>query len=159
MDLYVRTPTGRYQPAPVEAIGAAHARVVASMYTKRALIGGSADAVPLAHAHLSHLTEEAFLAIYLDARHRVIDSVVEFRGTIDGASVHPRVLVRHCIERNAAAIIVAHNHPSGARDPSSADRALTRRLKDAVELIDVRLLDHFIIAGDQSFSFANAGLI
>jgi DNA repair protein RadC len=101
---------------------------------------------------------EVFAALFLDNRHRVIALEELFRGTIDGASVHPREVVRRALHHNAAALIFAHNHPSGVAEPSEADRHITRRLKDALALIDVRVLDHFVI-GDEVVSFAERGLL
>jgi DNA repair protein RadC len=101
---------------------------------------------------------EVFAALFLDNRHRVITLEELFRGTIDGASVHPREVVRRALYHNAAAVIFAHNHPSGVAEPSQADRHITQRLKDALALIDVRVLDHFVI-GDEVVSFAERGLL
>lgn len=104
---------------------------------------------------------EVFCCLYLDNKHRAIEFKEMFTGTIDAASVYPREIVRHCIEVNAAAVILAHNHPSGDPNPSPADQAITRRIQSALELIDVRLLDHFIVGGigDEIVSFAERGLI
>ena len=96
--------------------------------------------------------------MFLDNRHRVISFDRMFNGTIDGASVYPREVVRAAINHNAAAVIFAHNHPSGVAEPSRADEQITRRLKDALALIDVRVLDHMIV-GDEVVSFAERGLI
>lgn len=101
---------------------------------------------------------EVFACLFLDTRHRVIEYEELFRGTIDGASVHPREVVRRALTHNAAAVIFAHNHPSGVAEPSQADERITRMLKDSLQLIDVRVLDHFVI-GDQIVSFAERGLI
>lgn len=97
--------------------------------------------------------EEQFAVLWLDTKHNVIKDEVLFRGTIDGASVYPRVVVKHALLYNAAAVIIVHNHPSGEPAPSSADEQLTKRLKEALQLVDVRLLDH-VIVGDEFFSFA-----
>ena len=102
---------------------------------------------------------EVFCCLYLDNRHRVIAFEELFRGTIDGASVYPREVVRHVLQHNAAAVIFAHNHPSGVAEPSTADKSLTRRLTDALSLIDVRVLDHLIVGDGQVTSFAERGLI
>jgi len=102
---------------------------------------------------------EVFACLFLDNRHRVIACEEMFRGTIDGASVHPREVVRSCIKHNAAAVIFAHNHPSGVSEPSAADRAITQRLKEALELIDVRVLDHFVIGSGTPTSLAQRGWI
>ena len=95
----------------------------------------------------------------LDNRHRVIGFEEVFRGTIDAASVYPREIVKLALLRNAAALIVAHNHPSGVAEPSAADQQLTRRLKEALALVDVRLLDHFVVGDGEVVSFAERGLL
>lgn len=102
---------------------------------------------------------EQFAVIFLDNRHRVINCKVLFSGTIDGASVYPREVVKAALEYNAAAVILSHNHPSGIAEPSQADERITHRLKSALELIDVRLLDHLIIGGAACTSLAARGLI
>ncbi|HET9033181.1 MAG TPA: DNA repair protein RadC [Dokdonella sp.] len=102
---------------------------------------------------------EVFACLFLDNRHRVIAFEELFRGTIDGASVHPREVVRHCLEHNAAAVIFAHNHPSGVSEPSAADRAITLRLRDALALVDIRVLDHFVIGSGDPTSLARRGWI
>jgi DNA repair protein RadC len=101
---------------------------------------------------------EVFAALFLDNRHRVIAFEELFHGTIDGASVHPRELVKRALYHNAAALILAHNHPSGMAEPSQADQRITQRLKEAMALIDVRVLDHIVI-GDTLVSFAERGLL
>ncbi|MCF6262139.1 MAG: DNA repair protein RadC [Xanthomonadales bacterium] len=102
---------------------------------------------------------EVFLALYLDNRHRVICHEELFKGTIDGAAVYPRVVAERALSHNAAAIIVAHNHPSGVSEPSSADEAITRRLRDALALLDIRLLDHFVIGDGRPVSLAERGIL
>jgi DNA repair protein RadC len=102
---------------------------------------------------------EVFAALFLDNRHRVIDYRELFRGTIDGASVHPREVVRCALELNAAAVIFAHNHPSGVAEPSQSDLRITQRLKDSLALIDVRVLDHLIIGDGEGTSLAERGLL
>lgn len=102
---------------------------------------------------------ESFCCLFLDNRHRVIEFVELFRGTVDGAAVHPREVVREALKRNAAAVILCHPHPSGVADPSHADELITRRIRDALALIDVRVLDHFIVAGGECLSFASRGLL
>jgi len=98
-----------------------------------------------------------FACLYLDTRHRRIAFEELFRGGIDGAEVHPREVVRHCLRHNAAAVIFGHNHPSGVAEPSAADRAITRRLCDALALIEVRVLDHLVIGDGPAQSFAARG--
>jgi len=101
---------------------------------------------------------EVFACLFLDNRNRVIAFDKMFRGTIDGASVYPREVVKESLKHNAAAVIFAHNHPSGVAEPSYADEQITKRLKEALALVDLRVLDHFII-GDEIVSFAERGLL
>ncbi|MFY9976325.1 MAG: DNA repair protein RadC [Chromatiaceae bacterium] len=108
---------------------------------------------------LYSLPYEAFLCLFLDNRNRVIRIEELFRGTIDGASVHPREVVRKVIETNAAAVIFAHNHPSGVAEPSQADLRITQRLKEALALIEVRVLDHLIVGEGRGTSLAERGLL
>lgn len=109
-------------------------------------------------AQLRSYKHEVFAGLFLDNRHRVIKFEELFTGTIDGASVYPREVVKKAISYNAAAIIFAHNHPSGVAEPSQADRQITQRLRDALALVDVRVLDH-IIVGDELVSFAERGYL
>ncbi len=102
---------------------------------------------------------EVFCCLYLDTRHRVLAFEELFRGTIDGASVHPREVVKAALARNAAAVIIAHNHPSGVAEPSAADEALTQRLKQALALVDIRLLDHFVVGETEVVSLSERGLV
>ena len=108
---------------------------------------------------LRHRSHEVFAALFLDARHRAIAFEEMFAGTVDGAEVHPREVVRRALAHNAAALIVGHNHPSGHPEPSAADRALTACLKQALALIDVRLLDHVVIADGPPISLAARGWV
>jgi DNA repair protein RadC len=102
---------------------------------------------------------ELFLVLALDNRHRLIASDILFAGTIDGASVHPREVVKCALRHNAAAVIFSHNHPSGVAEPSQADELITRRLRDALALVDIRVLDHFVIGAGSMCSFAERGLL
>jgi DNA repair protein RadC len=102
---------------------------------------------------------EVFCCLHLDNRHRLIAFDELFRGTIDGASVHPREVVRQALARNAAAVILAHNHPSGVAEPSQADELITQRLKEALALVDIRLLDHLVVGDGSCVSFAEKGLL
>jgi DNA repair protein RadC len=110
-------------------------------------------------SRLRHLPHEIFACLFLDNRHRVISYEELFRGTIDGASVHPREVVKRALHHNAAAVILAHNHPSGVAEPSRADMQLTRRLIDALALVDIRVLDHFIIGDGDGVSLAERGCL
>jgi DNA repair protein RadC len=102
---------------------------------------------------------EVFVCIHLDAQHRVIACEELFRGTLTQTSVYPREVVKAALAANAAAVIFAHNHPSGVAQPSHADELLTRQLREALALVDIRVLDHFIVAGPQTLSFAERGLL
>jgi DNA repair protein RadC len=102
---------------------------------------------------------EVFCVLYLDVHHRLTGFQELFRGTTDGASVYPKEVVREVIARNAFAVIFAHNHPSGTAEPSQADRLVTRRLRDALALVEVKVLDHLIVGETRCFSFADRGLI
>jgi DNA repair protein RadC len=108
-------------------------------------------------AKLRDLEHEVFCCLYLDKRHRLIHFEELFRGTIDGASVHPREIVKLALQRNAAAIIIAHNHPSGIAEPSQADELITQRVKEALGLVDIRLLDHIVVGDGVSVSLAERG--
>ncbi len=110
-------------------------------------------------ARIRHLGHELFCCLYLDNRHRVLRFDEMFRGTIDGTSVYPREVVKEALAINAAAVILAHNHPSGVAEPSQADERITKRLKSALELVDIRLLDHLIIGDGQTTSMASRGLM
>src|SRR5882672_1920666 len=103
--------------------------------------------------------QEVFVVLLLDAQHRVIASEELFRGTLTQTSVYPREVVKCALKHNAAAVIFAHNHPSGVAEPSHADEILTRSLKSALALVDIRVLDHFIVAGTRTMSFAERGLL
>ena len=105
------------------------------------------------------LEHEVFLVLYLDANPRLIEPQELFRGTLTQTSVYPREVVKGALARNAAALAVAHNHPSGQAEPSRADEFLTQTLKSTLSLVDVRIIDHFVVAGDQVVSFAERGLI
>lgn len=102
---------------------------------------------------------EVFVALFLDAQHRVIVAEELFRGTLTQTSVYPREIVKAALKVNAAAVIFAHNHPSGVAEPSQADELLTRQLKEALAMVDVKVLDHFIVAGRATLSFAERGLL
>ncbi len=110
-------------------------------------------------AQLRDESREVFACLFLDNQHRVIAYEPLFYGTIDAASIYPREVVKHCLRHNAAAVILAHNHPSGVAEPSQADQRITRRLVDALQLIDVRVLDHCVVGDGDTVSFAERGLL
>lgn len=157
--LYVRSRTGLYTVATADRVVEA-ARTVAEQRIQR----GQAFSDPaLARRYfqdmLGGLEREVFAAAYLDTRHRLIEYAELFKGTIDGAEVHPREVVKQALRCNAAAIIVAHNHPSGSVEPPVADRAVTARLKQALAMVDIRLLDHLVVAGGNADSLAALGWV
>lgn len=153
-----------------EGLGAAKAAQLAAVVelgrrsAREGLRSGSAltspgavrDYLRLALASRPH---EVFLVLFLDARHRVLSDAELFRGTLTQTSVYPREVVKAALAANAAAVIFAHNHPSGVAQPSQADELLTRQLREALSLVEVRVLDHFIVAGNQTVSFAERGLL
>ena len=137
---------------------------LARRYYEQALPTGEAirspaDTEAFLMARLRDLPHELFCCIYLDNRHRIISFEELFRGTIDGTSVYPREVVKQALSFNAAAVILAHNHPSGVAEPSQADERITRRLKAALELVDIRLLDHLVIGDGTSTSLASRGML
>ena len=156
--------------APVSGLGPAkRARLVASLELARRCLceelkslpslGSPEDSARFIKSRLAHLPYEVFACLYLDNRHRVLEFEELFRGTIDGASVHPREVVRACLRHNAAAVIFAHNHPSGVAEPSAADRAITRELREALALVGIRVLDHLVVGAGHPTSMAARGLI
>ena len=137
-----------------EAIGILESR----LRTTKAFTSPS-DVKEFCRLHIALELDEHFCCLYLDSQHRLITFEKLFRGTVDGASVYPRVVVRRALELNAAALILTHNHPSGVPEPSSADSRITQRLKEALALVDVRVLDHVIVGTDGTSSMAEAGLL
>lgn len=111
------------------------------------------------HSHLRNPSREVFCCLFLDAQHALICCEDLFHGTLDGAAVYPRVVLRRALELDAAAVIFAHNHPSGVAEPSAADRRITERLQAALALVDIRVLDHIIVGRGSAYSFAEDGLL
>ena len=126
---------------------------------QRDVLGSPAAVRDFLRITLSRRDHEVFMALFLDAQNRVIAPEELFRGTLTQTSVYPREVVKRSLAHNAAAVIFAHNHPSGIAEPSRADEMLTRSLRDALALVDVRVLDHFIVAGNGVVSFAERGLL
>lgn len=154
----------------VRGVGPAkRARIVAALELARRSLGESladlphiqdaADSAAYFRARLCHLPHEVFACLFLDNRHRVLAYEELFRGTVDGASVYPREVVRACLRHRAGAVIFAHNHPSGVAEPSQADRDITRVLVDALRLLDIRVLDHLVIGHGEPTSMAGQGLL
>lgn len=157
--LFVRDQRRRYQLATADQILEAARSVVDQRMRRGTVFSDPSVAGRFFRDKLAGLEREVFAAVFLDTRHRLIDYAELFFGTIDGAEVHPRELVRQALMLNSAAVVVAHNHPSGEPEPSAADRALTARLKQALALVDVRLLDHFVIGGHTPLSMAARGWV
>jgi DNA repair protein RadC len=160
--------TGDLADAP--GLGSAkRARLAAALELARRCLGEELSARPaltsprdsaaFLKAQLAHRPYEVFACLFLDNRHRVLAFEELFRGTLDGASVHPREVVRASLRHNAAAVILAHNHPSGVAEPSAADRNITHQLRDALQLVGVRVLDHLVIGACEPTSMAARGLI
>lgn len=137
---------------------AAAETILRSKLERQGSIGTPTDASDFLRMRLGALLHEEFHVLWLDNRHRILDCQKLFTGTVDGASVHPREVVRAALAINASAAVLAHNHPSGLAEPSAADRALTNELSNALRLIGVRVLDH-IVVGENCVSMASRGLI
>ena len=157
--LLIQDDQGRYLPATAEQI-LEEARRVIDLKTQRGEAFTSPELVKeYLITKLAGFEHEVFAALFLDAKHQLIQYVEMFRGSIDSASVYPREVVKEALHHNAAAVIFAHNHPSGNPEPSQADKTLTQRLKEALMLVEVRSLDHIVVGGRQTVSFAERGLI
>lgn len=133
--------------------------VIRQKFLRKSVLKNPDDTREYLIHELSLCESEVFCCLFLDNRHRVIAFEPLFNGTINGASVHPREVVKKVLSHNAAAVIFAHNHPSGVPEPSQADIQLTNRLKDILSVIDVRTLDHFVIGSGEAVSFAERGLV
>lgn len=155
---FVRDGRGRYRAATADEITAHCADIIGARMVGKAITSPAQSADMLTTAY-GAATSEQFGAVFLDNRHRVIAHKVLFCGTIDSTTVYPREVVKTALGLNAAAVILFHNHPSGVPEPSEADRLITLRIRDALNLVDVRLLDHFVIGGQQSVSLAARGLL
>ena len=134
-------------------------RYLESRVRRGTALASPADTRRFLTARLRRHGDEVFACLFLDNRHRLIRFEELFRGTVNGASVHPRVIAKRALHHNAAAVIIAHNHPSGIAEPSQADRAITDRIRAAMSLIDVRVMDHFVVGDGEVVSFAERGWI
>jgi DNA repair protein RadC len=158
--LFVLSPAGTYDPAPAEVVISEAKRAIARKFRRGKALTSPKLAVEALMLDLADREHEVFGMIFLDNQHRIIDNTEMFRGTIDGASVYPREVVKAALACNAAAVMFYHNHPSGGlAQPSEADRSITNKLKQALGMVDIRVLDHFILSGDDSYSFAESGLL
>jgi DNA repair protein RadC len=156
--LYVKN-RGRYQPAPVAYVCEQAARYLMEPLQRGEVMSNPRAVRDYFRTRLAAQEREEFCVMFLDNRHRVIACDGLFQGTIDGASVHPREVVKAALAYNAAAVILAHNHPSGVAEPSQSDELITARLKDALALMDIRTLDHIIVTRGSTVSFAERGLL
>ena len=145
--------------ARVHALHELHARWMEARLRRDGALTSPTHTRRYLEARLRGLRNEVFVAIFLDNRHQPIAYEALFQGTVDGATVHPRVVVRRALMHNAAALVVAHGHPSGVAEPSVADRAITKRLAEALALVDIRLIDHFVVGDGETVSFAERGLL
>jgi DNA repair protein RadC len=159
ISLLAQLEDGSCRPATTEEVIAAAREHLSNCVRRGTTLNSPRATRDFLMLKLGSLEHEVFAVIFLDKRHRVISYNEMFRGTIDGASVHPREVVKEALKLNAAAVILAHPHPSGVAEPSQADELITHRLKEALELIDVRILDHIIVAGGDTRSMAEMGLI
>ncbi len=148
-----------YAPLSDDELTAAALQVLADLLVRGNVLDSPRATRDYLALRLGQLEHEMFCCLFLDNRHRLVAFEELFRGTVDGASVHPREVVKRALARNAAAVILAHNHPSGAPEPSQADELITLRLKDALALVDIRLLDHLIVGGKTVVSLAERGVI
>ncbi|EMM5787310.1 DNA repair protein RadC [Pseudomonas aeruginosa] len=157
--LLVRDDQGCYLPATADQILEAARLVIDQKNPRGTLFTSPALVRDYLCTKLAGFEHEVFAALFLDTQHRLIEYVELFRGTIDGASVYPREVVKEALRVNAAAVIFSHNHPSGNPEPSQADKVLTLRLKEALALVEIRTLDHIIVGGKTTASFAERGLL
>lgn len=150
---------GSAKYAQLQAVLEMSRRHLQEKLKKGDVLSSPQDTRQFLHACLANYNHEVFAAVFLDNRHQIITFKELFNGTLDGASVYPREVVKLALQLNAAAVIFAHNHPSGVSTPSQADKQITEKLKDALALVEVRVLDHFIVGDDGGYSFAEHGLI
>lgn len=157
--MLVRDVQGEYRQASAEEVMQAARRVLSNRVRRGAAMTSPQDVKDHLRPRLGMLEHEVFSVMFMDAQHRLIAYREMFRGTVTQTSVYPREVVKEGLALNAAAVILAHNHPSGIPEPSRADEFLTQTLKAALSLVDVRVLDHFIVAGSDIVSFAERGLL
>jgi len=159
---FARDVLGHYTitgPQTEEEILAAAEDILARRLYREATIGNPRDMEQFLRMRLGHLQHEEFHIVHLDNRHRVITTTCEAKGTVDGASIFPREILKAVLRLGSAAIVLAHNHPSGEPEPSQADKSITKILQEAMELINVRVLDHLVVSASGCVSFAARGLL
>ena len=157
--LLVRDVAGDYRPADADEVLQAAQQLLRQQLRGREVLSSPQVVRDFLRVKLGALEHEVFAVLMLDAQHRLIEYVELFRGTVSQTSVYPREVVKESLARNAAALVLVHNHPSGVAEPSRADEHLTQTLKAALSLVDVRVLDHLIVAGSDVLSFAERGLL
>ena len=155
--LYIKNHAGLFEPARRETIGEAAAKYLTPLKGQK--ITSPTQTETFLINKLAHREAETFCCIFLDNRHYVLAFDESFQGTVDGTAVYPREIAKRALLLNAAAVILAHNHPSGVAEPSQADERITKRVKAGLELLDIRLLDHLIIGGKNATSLAARGLL
>lgn len=136
-----------------------HQQALLETASRGSVLGSPAQVKEFLRSKLGTLPYEVFCLLFLDNRYRILAMREMFRGTIDGATVHPREVIHEALMHRASAVLLVHNHPSGVSEPSQADEMITRRLKEALALIDIRVLDHLIVCGGDCTSMAERGLI
>lgn len=157
-----RTSLGSYKltgKTTEQDVLAAAEGILKTKLERQGSIGNPRDATDFLRMRLGALLHEEFHIMWLDNRHRILDCQKLFTGTVDGASVHPREVVRAALNINASAAILSHNHPSGVAEPSAADRAITKELIEALHLVGVRILDHIVVGAGECVSMAGRGLM
>ena len=159
MNMFIRDPEGAYQFAEAKQIINTAQQIISNRLQRNVDVTATSpsDVQEYLQLQLAGKTQEVFAALFLNTRHQMICFQQMFFGTIDGSSVHPREVVKAALKCNAAAVIFSHNHPSGEAEPSQADIAITGRLKTALALIDVRVLDHIVVSATDCVSLAQRG--
>jgi DNA repair protein RadC len=156
--LYIQDQDGAYLPAPKEAIFTEAKRISGYQLRRGVFIRSSDVAKAAIQQKIGNYQCEMFACLFLDSSHRLLEFVEMFRGSVNCATIHPREVVKEALRLNAAAVILAHNHPSGESHPSPQDIELTKKLKDILQVIDVRVLDHLVI-GEAITSLADSGYL
>ena len=154
--LYMKQPSGRYTIAEADCVLDAASQFIDKIFATGECLTSNTIAGDLLKVRLAHKAHEVFYVLFLDNRHRIIAEEEMFRGTIDSASVYPREVVKRALQHNAGSVILAHNHPSGVVEPSQSDIAITNRLLEILKLVDITVLDHFVV-GKDVYSFAEHG--
>ena len=157
--LLVRDVDGQYRVASDDEVLSQAWGVLAERVKPGVLLSSPKDVKDYLRLEIGQLEYEVFCVVFLNSQHRVIELRQMFRGTVSQTSVYPREVVKEALELNSSAVILAHNHPSGAVDPSRADEFLTQTLKTALQLVDVRVLDHLVITSNATVSFAERGML